>query len=212
MDRRDFLKGTGTAAGAALLAGGGPRPAAEAGGKKGRLPQLLQISQLGHPVLRGKATPVKDIEAAWLAELIEDMMATMAEAGGVGIAAPQVYSPVRVCIVASRKNDRYPDAPDMAPVAMLNPLIVERSKELVKGWEGCLSVPGLRAQVPRSDWIKVEHLDRKGKKQSAEYSGFVARIVQHELDHLDGLFFIDRLDSNRDIYSEKEYRKLAAKK
>jgi len=167
--------------------------------------RLLQIAQLGHSVLRERAAPVSDVQDASIQELIDDMMATVSEAQGVGLAAPQVYQSKRIIIIASQPNARYPDAPQMQPTAMLNPKILSLSDKIEKDWEGCLSVPGIRGLVPRHHSLKLKYLTRQGKTATEEFSGFVARIVQHEIDHLEGIFFLDRMESNKEIITEKEY-------
>lgn len=171
-------------------------------------PTLLQIAQLGHPVLRRKAEEVKEVKDKAIQKLIDDLIVTMKEADGVGIAAPQVYSSLRIFIVASWPNTRYPKAPKMKPLAVINPTILEYSKETVTDWEGCLSVPGIRALVPRSKLILVEYLTREGKKVRKKYSELVARIFQHEFDHLEGIIFLDRVKSSKDIVTEKEFLRL----
>lgn len=173
---------------------------------------LLQIAQLGQPVLREKAKSVKNINDSRIQKLINDLMATCMEVNGVGIAAPQVYESVRVFIVASHPNPRYPHAPVMEPTAMINPKIVSHSSQKVKDWEGCLSIPGLRGLVPRHKLISVEYIDRKGKKIKREFADFVARIFQHELDHLEGIMFMDRMETTKDLISDKEYQKLMTSK
>ncbi len=135
-------------------------------------------------------------------------MATMLDADGVGIAAPQVYESLQLFIVASRPNPRYPDAPTMEPEVVINPEIVWRSDEIVKGWEGCLSIPGIRGHVPRPWRIRARYRTLDGVEVEREFEGFVARVFQHEDDHLRGIVFLDRLESNRDIICEKEFRKL----
>ncbi len=168
--------------------------------------ELLTIIQLGNPILRQKAALVNNIQDERIQKLIEDLMATVAQANGVGIAAPQVAEQQRLFIVASRPNPRYPNAPDMEPTAMINPKIMAHSTEIEKGWEGCLSIPGIRGLVPRYQAIEVEYTDRNGKLQKKEFNDFVARIFQHEYDHLDGIVFVDRLDSTFDIVTEQEYQ------
>jgi len=121
------------------------------------------------------------------------MLATMLERNGVGIAAPQVYISKRVIIVASRPNLRYPDAPEMDGVVMVNPEILAFSQAACLGEEGCLSVPNERGQVERAQSIRVRYFTLNGEKVEAEFSGFPARIIQHEVDHLDGVLFVDRL-------------------
>lgn len=172
------------------------------------MPRLLQISQLGHPILRKKTEAIKSFSNKALQSLIDDMVATVKEVGGVGIAANQVYESKRVFIVASSPNKRYPKAPKMKPLAMINPIIIDRSAKLVKDWEGCLSIPGIRGLVPRHTSIKVEYRDRKGKKQVKVLKNFIARIFQHEFDHINGLVYLDQLETNKDIITENEYYRL----
>ncbi|OUL28062.1 peptide deformylase [Nostoc sp. 106C] len=168
--------------------------------------QLLPIIQLGNPILRQQATLIDNIQDQGIQNLIDDLLATVAQANGVGIAAPQIAESYRLFIVASRPNPRYPNAPEMAPTAMINPKIIAHSTEVVKGWEGCLSVPGIRGFVPRYQAIEVEYTDRNGKLQQQELTDFVARIFQHEYDHLDGIVFVDRLESTHDMITEQEYQ------
>ncbi|MDR3637138.1 MAG: peptide deformylase [Isosphaeraceae bacterium] len=175
------------------------------------MPLLRQIAQLGHPVLRTPSSHVTIPVPDRIRELADDMLATLREAAGVGIAAPQVYEPLSLFIVASRPNPRYPDAPLMEPEVVFNPDIIERSDELVKDWEGCLSIPGIRGQVPRHQRIRARYQTADGLVVEREFAGFVARIFQHEFDHLEGLMFLDRLESTRDIITEKEYQKLVAR-
>ena len=170
--------------------------------------RLLQIAQLGHPVLRQQTAEVEDVTERSVRELIDDMMTTVVDADGVGIAAPQVYRSERIMILASRPNARYPDAPMMEPTAAINPEILWRSEQMEKGWEGCLSIPGVRGLVPRSVSVGVRYRTRDGESLEREYEGFLARVFQHEVDHLDGIVFFDRLESTKDIFMEKEYRKL----
>ncbi|AGA29145.1 peptide deformylase [Singulisphaera acidiphila] len=171
------------------------------------MPILRQIAQLGHPVLRSAASLIDLPISAELRTLADDMLATLREADGVGIAAPQVYEPLALFIVASRPNPRYLDAPAMEPEIVINPEIVGRSEEMVKGWEGCLSIPGIRGLVPRHRWIRARYRTVEGIEVEREFIDFVARIFQHEEDHLQGIVFLDRLDSTRDLITESEYRK-----
>jgi len=169
--------------------------------------EILEIIQLGDPLLRAKAEAVENIQDWRIQKLIDDLITTVNQANGVGIAAPQVAASDRLFIVASRPNPRYPNAPEMEPTPMINPKILASSTETVKGWEGCLSIPGIRGLVPRSQAIEVEYTDRNGKLQKQELTDFVARIFQHEYDHLDGIVFLDRLKSTQDIVTEHEYQK-----
>jgi peptide deformylase len=173
--------------------------------------QMLTIAQLGNPILRQIAQPINQINDAKIQNLIDDLIATMTQANGVGIAAPQVSEFQQIIIVASRPTLRYPSAPVMEPTPMINPQIIDHSAEIVKGWEGCLSIPGIRGLVPRYEAIQVEYIDQYGEGQKQELTGFVARIFQHEFDHLQGMLFIDRVESTRDLMTEAEYQKQVVK-
>ena len=174
------------------------------------MPILRQIAQLGQPVLREPARSVADPADPAIQALIDDLLVTAEDANGVGIAAPQVYEPLALFIVASRPNPRYPHAPAMAPTAMINPELVWTSEETETGWEGCLSVPGLRGLVPRHRRIGVSYMSRTGKLCEEELSDFIARVFQHEYDHIHGMVFIDRVASTRDLVSEKEYLRIVS--
>ena len=156
---------------------------------------ILPIAQRGETILSLKAAQVAEAELGsnWLRQLAEAMHDTMLERNGVGIAAPQVYVSKRVIIVASRPNIRYPDAPEMEPVVMVNPEIIECSDDMLVGEEGCLSVMGERAKVARAVSIRVRYLNVDGAEIVAVFTGFPARIVQHEVDHLNGILFVDRV-------------------
>ncbi|MND57532.1 Peptide deformylase [compost metagenome] len=158
---------------------------------------ILPVAQRGDIILTLTAASVAESEfnSAWLNELAAAMQATMLERNGVGIAAPQVYVSKRVIIVASRSNPRYPDAPEMDAVVMINPEILEQSEVTVLGEEGCLSVPNERGQVQRAQSIKVLYHTLTGEVMESTFEGFPARIVQHEIDHLNGILFVDRLSA-----------------
>lgn len=153
----------------------------------------LPIAQQGEAILAQSAAVVTDPLHPDIQALIRNMQATLLAANGVGIAAPQVFRSLRLIIIASRPNPRYPDAPLMEAVVMLNPEIIWLSTETCLGEEGCLSVPGRRAQVARAERLTVRYLNQQGEAIEAEYSGFVARIIQHEMDHLNGVLFVDRV-------------------
>ncbi|MEZ2235830.1 peptide deformylase [Microcoleus sp.] len=171
------------------------------------MPEILQISQLGNPVLRHRSQFVENIQDERIQHLIDNLISTVKHAHGVGIAAPQVARGDRLFVVASRPNLRYPQAPTMEPTAMINPRIMASSTETVKDWEGCLSIPGIRGLVPRSRAIEIEYTSRDGKLHQQELTDFVARIFQHEHDHLDGIVFLDRVESTKELMSEDEYQK-----
>jgi len=167
------------------------------------------IRKLGDPMLREIARPLCDLWTPKLRELVDDMLRAMLANGGVGIAAPQVGESLRLFILASRPNERYPYAPFMQPEAIFNPEIEWASEEVRKDWEGCLSVPGQRGRVTRAQRIRVRCLDpSNGESGVREYRDFVARIFQHELDHLDGILFPDRLEHGEELVSEAEYLKI----
>lgn len=168
------------------------------------------IAQLGAEVLRRQAQPVDDFASPEFHRLIETMHDTMLEAGGVGIAAPQLGASWQILIIASRPTARYPHAPDMPPILMINPSFEIVDGALHKDWEGCLSVPGIRALVPRYQAIDVEYRNQLGEICHLPLQGFPARVFQHEFDHLLGLVYLDRVENNRDIISETEFFKRIA--
>ncbi len=180
--------------------------------KKPKKGILLKIAQLGNPVLRKKARAVKNVKDKKVQSLINDLIVKVMDVDGVGISAPQVYKSLRISIIASHPNPRYPNAPKMKPTAIVNPKILSTSKAKIKDWEGCLSIPGIRGLVPRHKSIKVEYFTRDGQKKQKVFKDFIARIFQHEYDHLKGIIFLDRLKSIRNIITEKEYQKLVTKK
>ena len=167
----------------------------------------MDIAQLGNPILRDQAKSIDNVSTEQITQLATDLIATAEANNGVGIAAPQVSQSCRLFILASRPSIRYPHAPKMNPTAVINPVILGRSTETVKDWEGCLSVPGLRGLIPRHLEIEVEYTNLEGDRLKQTLTGFVARIFQHELDHLNGLLFIDRLETTQDLYTEAEYLK-----
>ncbi len=168
---------------------------------------LLQVAQLGNKIIREKAKEVKYVKDEKIQQLIDNMEATCLDVDGVGIAAPQVYESFNVFIVASHPNSRYPKAPKLKPYAVINPRIVTKSNTKTRDWEGCLSIPGIRGIIPRHDWITVDYTTREGNKVKKKLTGFVARIFQHEYDHLKGNVILDRAKS-KDLITEKEYQKI----
>lgn len=165
------------------------------------------IAQLGNPILRQPARQIDHVQDESIQQLIEDLKAEAIASNGVGIAAPQLSESYRLFIVASRPNPRYPNAPTMIPTAMINPEIIRHSDQVVKAWEGCLSIPGIRGLVPRYQRIEVEYTTRQGELQRQELTDFVARIFQHEYDHLNGIVFLDRVESTQDLITEQEYQR-----
>jgi peptide deformylase len=151
------------------------------------------VLRMGHPVLREKAKPVEAFGTPELLALIQDMKDTMAAKNGAGLAAPQIGVGERVVIFGVDKNPRYPDAEEVPFTVLVNPKIVLLTREVEEGWEGCLSVPGMRGLVPRYTRLKYSGFDEHGNPVEREAEGFHARVVQHECDHLDGILYPQRM-------------------
>jgi peptide deformylase len=160
---------------------------------------LLKIARMGHPVLRASAAPVEDPQAPWVRRLVEDMLETMEDAGGTGIAAPQVHAPHRIVIfrVAGERISDLPGDGEQELTVLINPVVEPISGETALGWEGCLSVPGLRGVVPRHLRVRYRALGLDGRPIEREAAGFHARVVQHECDHLDGILYPQRMTDHR---------------
>jgi peptide deformylase len=159
---------------------------------------ILKVARLGHPVLRAKALPVRpgDIKTPRVQRLIDDMFETMAEYSGIGLAAPQVHESVRIFVAGVRDAEivtPVTDDADMPLVALINPEVVPVGEVITTGWEGCLSIPDIRGQVPRPRRVQVRAFDRQGRRVEFEAEGLPARVIQHETDHLDGIIFFDRM-------------------
>jgi peptide deformylase len=168
----------------------------------------FELLQLGHPHLRLQAKPIDDVHSPAIQTFIDDLLLFVEEVGGMGIAAPQVDVSLQLFIMASKPNARYPTAPVMPQTVVINPEIIASATEQEKGWEGCLSVPGIRGLVPRATHIKVRYLTPDGQTVETDYDGFVARIFQHELDHLRGTLFTDRVENNLDLMAEQEWQRM----
>lgn len=173
----------------------------------------MEIAQVGELVLKTPARQVaaEEFAAPQFQQFLADLRDTMLEAKGIGIAAPQVFDPRAIMIIASRTNSRYPDAPEMAPLILLNPQILAQSTSQVWHWEGCLSVPGLRGRIERPDWVEVQFQSEKGAVNTRRFEGFVARIFLHEYDHLIGKTWLDHIDSTDNIMAENVWLKEMAK-
>jgi peptide deformylase len=160
---------------------------------------LLKIARMGHPILRAPAAAVDDPTAPWVRRLVDDMVETMEDAGGTGIAAPQVHAPHRI-VVFRVLGERVSDLPgDGAQdlTVLINPVVEAVGPDAVLGWEGCLSVPGLRGVVPRHLRVRYRSLGLDGEVIEREAAGFHARVVQHECDHLDGILYPQRMTDHR---------------
>jgi peptide deformylase len=157
---------------------------------------IRDILKMGNPDLLKVSEPV-DFEKDDLTILIEDMKETMRANDGAGLAAPQIGVFKRLVIFGFDTNDRYPEADSVPFTVLINPIITPLSDEKENGWEGCLSVPGLRGVVPRFTHIKYEGYDAEGKKLEREVEDFHARVVQHECDHLDGILYPMKIEDYR---------------
>jgi peptide deformylase len=154
---------------------------------------VREILKMGDPRLLRVADPVKEFGTPELEALIADMFDTMHAANGAGLAAPQIGVNLRLVIYGFKQNTRYPDAPPVPETVLINPKLRPLSAEMVDGWEGCLSVPGLRGVVPRFSALHYEGFDQYGNVISRDADGFHARVVQHECDHLDGILYPMRI-------------------
>jgi peptide deformylase len=169
---------------------------------------ILKVARLGNPVIRQAARPLgkDEIGSDRVQRLIDDMVETMHEYEGVGLAGPQVHEGLRLAVIEVPADDeRSPDAVPLTIVA--NPVVTPLDGPRVVGWEGCLSIPELRGRVPRLARLRLEALDRHGSPYVIEASGFFARVIQHECDHLDGNVYIDRMTDMRTFTFLREFQR-----
>ena len=165
---------------------------------------IRKIAQMGEPVLRRKADPIdpREIDSTFVQTLIEDMIETMHDADGAGLAAPQVYESLQLCVIEVDRNPRYPQFEAIPLTVLINPIVTPlvghpgtlSPEDTFQMYEGCLSVPGLRGQVARPRKVRVQALDRAGQPLDFVWEGFRAVVVQHETDHLLGTLYVDRAD------------------
>jgi peptide deformylase len=165
---------------------------------------ILKVARMGHPVLRGKARALDrtEMKSPAIHKLIDDMIETMLEYHGVGLAAPQIHEGLRLFVAALDVDEEGQAA---EPVVMINPEIVPVGNDTVEDWEGCLSIPDVRGLVPRAREIKVRAYDRHGERVEIEAHDYAARVIQHETDHLDGVLFLDRMRSFESLTFLDEY-------
>jgi peptide deformylase len=172
---------------------------------------ILKVARMGHPVLRARARAVDpaEIRSPRIQSLIDDMFETMKEYEGVGLAAPQVHEGLRLFVAGFGAEDEDEDEDDTKPsmplVALINPEIQVMGSQVAEEWEGCLSIPDIRGKVPRATQITVRGYDRQGKRIELRASGFSARVIQHETDHLDGVLFFDRMRSFESLTFVEEF-------
>lgn len=165
---------------------------------------VRSVLRMGDPALGRVSEPVSRFDDEALFPLVRDLWDTMAARGGVGIAAPQIGVPLRVVVFEVENSPRYPDAPPVPRTVLVNPEIEFLDDEMVDGWEGCLSVPGLRGLVPRFRRVRYSGLDADGRRIEREAEDFHARVVQHECDHLDGVLYPQRMRDLSTLGFEEE--------
>lgn len=170
---------------------------------------ILKVARMGHPVLRAKARPLSpaDIRTPEIQKLIDDMIETMVEYHGVGLAAPQIHEGVRLFVADLARDDE-----EGEPLAIINPEITVVGTDTVEDWEGCLSIPDIRGRVPRAREVKVRAFDRDGGRIELRAQNFSARVIQHETDHLDGVLFFDRMKGFESLTFLDEYSRYWAKR
>jgi peptide deformylase len=161
---------------------------------------ILKVARIGHPAVRARAVDVapERITAPETQRLIDDMVETMHEYDGVGLAAPQVHVGLRLAVIEVSEEDDRTDAA-VPLMVLVNPVVRPIGDQKVVGWEGCLSIPDLRGKVPRLRRLELQALDRTGKPYQLEASDFLARVIQHECDHLDGSVYLDRMKDARSL-------------
>jgi peptide deformylase len=170
---------------------------------------IRKIAQLGHPVLRAPAREVTRDELASPAtqQLIDDLIETMRDASGAGLAAPQVHESVRICVIEVDRNPRYPYKPAIPLTVLVNPVLTPVGDETFDNYEGCLSVPNLRGLVPRAAHLHVRAWDRHGAEIDEVVAGLKAGTYQHEVDHLDGVIYVDRVRDPRTLTTWTEFER-----
>jgi peptide deformylase len=170
---------------------------------------LRKIATIGHPVLRERAREVgrEELAGAAMQRLIDDMIETMRDARGAGIAATQVHEPVRVCVIEVADNPRYPYKPNWPLTVLVNPVVLPTTDETFLNYEGCLSVPNLRGEAPRFTRVRVEAWDRHGAAVEFAVAGLTAGTFQHEVDHLDGTLFVDRVVDTRSLCTWTDFER-----
>jgi peptide deformylase len=168
---------------------------------------LLKIAHVGHPVLRERSRELtrEELAAPETQTFIDDLIETMRDANGAGLAAPQVHNPVRICAVEVKDNPRYPYKPNVPLTVMVNPVITPVGTETFENFEGCLSVPNLRGVVDRFAVIEISYWDRHGETVKKQVRGLTAGTFQHEVDHLDGKVFLDRVKDTKTLCTWAEF-------
>jgi peptide deformylase len=156
---------------------------------------ILKVARLGHPVLRRRAepVPVREIARPETQRLIDDMIETMHEYVGVGLAAPQVHVSRQIAVLECETHPAHPEMPKIPLMVIINPVLTPMSEETALDWEGCLSIPDFRGVTPRHAAVRLEAYGRKGERLDLTAKDFFARVLQHETDHLNGRVYLDRM-------------------
>ena len=170
---------------------------------------ILKVARLGHPVIRAaaKPVPVEHIKTAEFQNLLDDMVETMHEYNGVGLAAPQIHLSLQVAVLQCEMNPRYPEAPPIPLTVILNPVVTVLDSTPVEDFEGCLSIPDFRGSVPRFKQVRVQALGRAGEPLDFVATDFHARVIQHETDHLKGEVYLDRMPNMRSLGHLAEFQR-----
>jgi peptide deformylase len=170
---------------------------------------IRKIATIGNPVLRQVARPLTkdELASARIQSFIDDLVETMFDANGAGIAANQVYEPIRICALHVKDNPRYPYKPNIPLTVLVNPTLELLEEETFLNYEGCLSVPNLRGEVPRSVKVRVRAWDRHGKELEIEAKGITSGTYQHEIDHLEGKLFVDRVVDTRSLCTWQDFER-----
>ena len=160
------------------------------------------IVTIGDPRLKA---PTSTVGTADVGDLLEALVTRLRSLKGAGLAAPQIGASVRVAIIEVHRTDVFPDRPETGLIQLIDPEIVERSDETALDWEGCFSVPGYMGSVPRSESLTVRYTTESGETVTREFTGYTARVVQHEVDHLDGLVYLDRMPDLSSLTTAQNY-------
>lgn len=169
---------------------------------------ILKVSNMGHPVLRQRAAdiPPEQINTPELQQFIDDMIETMMDYQGIGLAAPQVFQSMRLIVLGDPEIEDEEET-DMPLTVLINPEWIDLSDQQVEDWEGCLSIPQLRGRVPRTQEIEVRGLDRHGQAVELKADDYFARVLQHEIDHLNGILYLDRMRDLQSLTFLEEYNR-----
>ena len=170
---------------------------------------IRKIATIGHPVLREVARKVtlEELRSPAIQTFIDDLVETMHDANGAGLAANQVYEPIRICAIEIKNNPRYPYKPNYPLTILVNPELTKTTDETFLNYEGCLSVPNLRGEVRRAAGVRVKAWDRDGKELDFEIKGLTAGTFQHEVDHLDGKVFLDRVEDTKSLATWTDFER-----